>query len=541
MRRHYTCSFLLGDGRSHCQPALSEVASLTRRWATAPRSGVTDTSTIPDPVDTSDGQHVYAIGDQASLRTIVFTDESHQCFGVRLTHPDSTDPNVLWQTDVCFTSINGDTRLGIITSVGRTSGVISPLPVAPSRPRIVKEIVSRWSAHDECSLQATPHVLSMNSKKDFLDLLLSSKRRLPLLFISAKNADDHPIIDAQSVADKVVGLCHVYVAENRFPSLAMKDDLGQSFNCWDGAVRIYWPRFNTSDDPFRHRVWTPVHIRQVQEGPGGFASKILGLLCRVASTQHVDNQSNWSFIEHCLNQRTFQRARDAGDFESLVKVADADIQALKAENEDLKIRLMETQEESDRLASQVESYRLAYVEARKLASGKAVDEQSFSLVAPTSVEEVVARISEEYSNEIIFALNSKSFVEGNPFEDCENLYFALRFLATTYLDARRGKTSCSDFDAECRTVSEFSYEAHQSEQTMGMFKEYYRCNWKGQSILLKHHIGKGSSKEARYTIRVAFCYDEADERVVVGYQPVVKDHFPTRDCMRGCGVRRRVW
>jgi len=25
------------------------------------------------------------------------------------------------------------------------------------------------------------------------------------------------------------------------------------------------------------------------------------------------------------------------------------------------------------------------------------------------------------------------------------------------------------------------------------------------------------------------------------YQPVVKDHFPTRDCMRGCGVRRRVW
>jgi hypothetical protein len=52
---------------------------------------------------------------------------------------------------------------------------------------------------------------------------------------------------------------------------------------------------------------------------------------------------------------------------------------------------------------------------------------------------------------------------------------------------------------------------------MGMYKGYYTTKRNGKTIKLKSHIGKGSSKDARYCIRVGFDYDETDRVVVIGF------------------------
>jgi hypothetical protein len=63
----------------------------------------------------------------------------------------------------------------------------------------------------------------------------------------------------------------------------------------------------------------------------------------------------------------------------------------------------------------------------------------------------------------------------------ELLYGALRWLATTYRDAKIGVRSCPDLEKSCRRASGFSYTAHQSEVTMGQYASDYEVSWGGKA------------------------------------------------------------
>ena len=233
---------------------------MCREWVGRPgRAGVVDLNVLPIQFDLVQNRQLFQLGKDADLTVLSFSDLEYDCFGVRLIHPDSKDGATSWTTDICY-SVNKPAETGrasVTTSVARTTGIIRPMYVQPSRPAIVKTIVEKWSAREGIPIQATAHLLCDNNLASFLDLLQSSNRRLPVLFVSAKNLDDKPLLDADEVADQVVGLCHVFVGQSRFPSLRLKDRLGSYLNCWDGAIRIYWPGFTFTDDPFWHRVWTP--------------------------------------------------------------------------------------------------------------------------------------------------------------------------------------------------------------------------------------------------------------------------------------------
>jgi hypothetical protein len=164
----------------------------------------------------------------------------------------------------------------------------------------------------------------------FMTFLTSPQRRLPVLLVSAKNFDDRPILDPNAIADQVVALCHVVVAENRFPSLALRDSLPPTLNCWDGAVRIYWPHFKLTDHPFQHRLWTPNRIAELEsEFSGGFKKYLLQLLCRVASARHMYAEASWDYIARLINQKAMADLREAGDLSGLLELADAELADLR--------------------------------------------------------------------------------------------------------------------------------------------------------------------------------------------------------------------
>jgi hypothetical protein len=123
---------------------------------------------------------------------------------------------------------------------------------------------------------------------------------------------------------------------------------------------------------------------------------------------------------------------------------------------------------------------------------------------------------------------------GNPLGESIGLLMASRNLvsvpsALTYqtADKIRGpakrdhhaKTgvNCPDLDESCRRASDFRYAAHQSEVTMGQYKSDYEITWRGKVVKLREHVGFGTSRDPRHTIRVAFFFDDRTKRVVVGY------------------------
>ena len=144
---------------------------------------------------------------------------------------------------------------------------------------------------------------------------------------------------------------------------------------------------------------------------------------------------------------------------------------------------------------------------------------------PADVEDAVRRIEKEFPTGIAFALNSSSEVRNNPFEEPERLLAALKFLATTYRQAKLGEAECPDLNTECRRQSGFWYSPHQSDMTVGMYAEDYQATWQGRRLTLHGHLSKGQNKDARHTIRVGFDFDAERGVVVVGY---IGQHQRTR-------------
>ncbi len=137
------------------------------------------------------------------------------------------------------------------------------------------------------------------------------------------------------------------------------------------------------------------------------------------------------------------------------------------------------------------------------------------------IEDVHAAIQEatrRFPKELLFYEN-RIRKEANEFEEPALVFAALHWLSTVYRTARLsgGGGDHMALNHSCREFCQFSYHAHQSEVTMGMFPEDYELQHGGKTVKLKEHIAFGKSTEPRRTIRIAFFFDAALKKVVVGY------------------------
>ncbi len=100
-------------------------------------------------------------------------------------------------------------------------------------------------------------------------------------------------------------------------------------------------------------------------------------------------------------------------------------------------------------------------------------------------------------------------IEDTPFANPTEVFDALAWLATAY---RNGPT-----DRIGETCPGWFYKSNQSAPTMGRFPDWYRTRVNGTAWQLASHLGKGTSHDPHHTIRIAFAWDEPNERVIVGF------------------------
>ena len=57
----------------------------------------------------------------------------------------------------------------------------------------------------------------------------------------------------------------------------------------------------------------------------------------------------------------------------------------------------------------------------------------------------------------------------------------------------------------------------QREESIAKYREWYETLADGKTWYLGAHIGKGTSRDPRHTIRIGFARDEEGHRVIVGF------------------------
>ena len=188
-------------------------------------------------------------------------------------------------------------------------------------------------------------------------------------------------------------------------------------------------------------------------------------------------------------------------------------QALLSENQDLREEVEALKTELFSSQEREDSWRLAY---RTVKDGSA-EEVSVSPPAVESVEDAVDMAKGRFRQELLFAPNSESSIEDNPFNDPLRVWEALEWLGTTYYASRMGRLRVTDFDQSVKEACGWWYKGDQGETTVSRYEKSYTTRVEGKRYTLVEHIGKGTTFDARYTIRIAFDWDRDKRQVIVGY------------------------
>ena len=514
----YFATFCLGrPGRS---PSMEKVIAEVRGWLLGPRPGV-DVVRLQALDLSVSGDHPLG---EASLLVRHAHDAELTLAGFRLKHPDSDEPDREWLSEVILARREeGDFRVAIRTNVRRTGSVVRPLQIPASRPTLTGRLISTFDAW-EGALGLVDHAIAVGLEEFdqyFLTALESPHRTVPLVVVSAGNDDRH-LVDAELVADRLAGVALVCAFTSRQVSWRLSALLTRDWSVWDGGVRVYWPAPNLSEPP-RDVVFSRSRMGVLGDS-ARVADELLGIVSRASTSRSAVGLARWSELERRINEARIEDARRRGDNAELARLLYEEKDDLSAAKTELEEQVRELTSDLERARQDASYWRQLYQDSQK-SSPTPADDGASEAPPATTVEEALQQAAQLYPDRLALQLNSASDA-ATPFEDVDAISRALGWVATQYVDAKTGHKPCADLDSALKAQAGFFYKPNQAATTVGQYRSEYETQWRGRKVPLTAHIGKGTGRDPRHAIRIAFHFDEETRKVVVGY---VGQHQTTGD------------
>ncbi len=508
MRNTYAVEYPLSES-----PEPAEVARLWHAWLTDRR----DSPPLPKVLKSDPAQDLALtdMGDGHTLEQIRVDANGVAQFALRWEHPDSRARGVRWRSELAFVSAQGDRRAHFSCKLafGRSTAKIAPTRRQITRPKVVVSMLRKFPGVEHEMITHKPLVLRPTDVGRFAGFLASEERKRPVVLVSCRNLDDQPAVNPNRVAELLGGLAFVYVTEGRWPTLALRDHLPKHLICRDGAVRIYWPGFAVNGSGSGHPFWTPFDSRSIaEEREGGLPQVLLESIVEAAVYTAGTHLADWQRFESERRRIQISASRAAGDFEALAESYATDNVALEERVHALEENLGSASDALRQARNDVTYWRGMYETERASAKVAAVESEP----EVSSVADALDRVLREHRNKIVVSLNSASDRD-TPFSAPDEVYESLCFLATTFHDSKTGAAPCTDLNHSLRERTGWFYEAHQAATTLGKYRSEYECSWDSRRHILKAHMGTGTSKDPRHSIRVAFAWDDKKKVVVIGY------------------------
>jgi hypothetical protein len=336
--------------------ALFEAAA-QRMWLWATTGLKTAPDGLTDGELQEDGRHVTALRCDSDDRSLC---------RLAVQRPDEWDQSTVWLTTVDAVRTGDTVEVGASVEQDMRHLRVPPSPLAPPLVALLRDLVNEGATAGSQRLHSTPETVLGTEQIDLFvhSCLLDPGRRLPVVLFSAKKEEDgvYPT-DAGNpsfTARELCGLAHVFVMPRVEDSHRLTKRLGM-LSVYDGAVRIYWPRFRLSDPPPRH----PLHLRQRLNTASGPA--IIRRVVEAGARSYRPPDGTATLLATRWRDHEQERiaaitddpdpARQASLLrDELLRVIDAKV-ALEHEMETLRHQLMRPTERTDDLDAQLTGVR----------------------------------------------------------------------------------------------------------------------------------------------------------------------------------------
>ncbi len=233
-----------------------------------------------------------------------------------VTNADRSGEEVDWTAAVAVVE---SSRTNVTVRVTRRaqSDVLRPLGTRPKPPLVIRHLIDsdELVAVDGLEpLRTGSAALEAENVDRFVsNLLLTERRRLPVIAISEAPGTATALVNPERLADDLMGIAHVWLIPGDV-SWALSERLSRRLSVYNGAIRIWWPGLTRASDPYDHPLW----LRR--PGVRGVEDEIRNLVVEVAASRLGESRELRDLEER---RRRRDDAKLRADFESLMELATA--------------------------------------------------------------------------------------------------------------------------------------------------------------------------------------------------------------------------
>lgn len=504
--------------------AVHEIAQVCLDWVFhhkgAPRKDVVRPDTL--------GKHaqdfpLVSIGGGRKLETRYWKGLTERLWALRLTHPDDKDAGIEWCVELTLECTASGVKFTCATSIKRQSMTVGDLERPASQPAVVQQVIAQYGAKiDGLRLVDEPVMLDPSAgESERLKSFLLHWSRYQFVVMITPWRDGRPMVDAKLWAKKLSTLAFVFVAENNESTRAFEAALGgKRLACWGGAIRVYRPGFELTDDPFKHYYFLPPQIEQKLNrlGEVGFADEMVARLTADACLQGQADFLFWpSLVERIGHLRIANLQQSNHDDAELAKLFEKENETLRGNLEEAAGTIKSLQDKLNSLKGWQQEAQRAH---REIRGGSKPAHALRDLPEVNSVSEAIGVAEQELKGGLEFHLNSKS-ERDTPFNCPTDVLYAFRWLAGTFRSAKMGHKAGLDLEKDFADyLPTWEYAPNQSKVTIGKNAEWYTINYpmpRGQEPLMFMHLACGNDRKPERCIRIGFIWDERRKIVAVGY------------------------
>lgn len=446
-----------------------------------------------------------------SLKSSRHVSDAGEATLIEWAYPDDHDDTLRWRTEIRVGGFDGSCSVEHLIWIESVDYQVAPVQFALGSPKVIRRLCSDQVVHvGDMRIRATPYPLGVSGVGDFLALLASPLRKLPIVLLAPYASDDPNLINAGAMAERLAGVAVVVVADSTDATWDIGDALGRTLSCFNGAARIYWPGFKVSDDPRRHPLYLGVKLEAA--GPDAISRSIERSIFAVASFRFVPDVRITEIVrsaEHAsrVAQLESLRASTGADWGAYAIELDRDLSAAKQ-------KLSELEAENENLRANQQIFFAAD------APGEVANDVSpEEIVVPETVRAAVEFAREKCSNLIVLesALHS---AESSPFQRPAEIADALRDLDQVAERWRALKAERGNGGDLRQHLAERGWgkrcSMHISDTTRSRYGTDYTFTYEAVPRFFEPHITVGSG-DANSCASIHFMLDEGKGKIVVAH------------------------
>lgn len=430
-------------------------------------------------------------------------------------HPSNGDPDHSWASRVTYCVIGGERHVSI-----RISNDYEDTPVFTSRPRLVLSLCERFTCRTDgrvCTL--APAILREQAVVDIVHHeLLDQDRRHPVLILTPRENGSF-VIDPQRLGEDFASLAALYVIDRPQSTYALSAELGgKELSCFNGALRLYLPKFCLDSQPRAHPLYLP---RQLENRTT--RSRLAQALAKYTTLRYQD-------VPDLTTLRDKRAVKYESDHETLLEQYEKQIRDARADRDNEELALIyakENEELKKKLKLVASDLRVANetVDQLKLAlrysrvSGaedlRADEEDIFE---PESVHDVVERIDLLFEDSLLILPSAFESALASPYSRPKDVMKALESVARVSKARMAGPLGKNLKDAFLEDGVD--YRIAIAETTPAKLRQQFRFVHEGTMYVCEEHLclgGGGADPAKCLRIHISTNGEGGEERIVVGY------------------------